>query len=93
MVYGVLVPGTDGRAGMASLSWTEKRFDGERVAQALRAALPAYAVPLFIRLRKEQEVTVTLLNAMIDHIAKTDPETAAMMRSSLEADGKLPKKN
>jgi hypothetical protein len=40
----------------------------------------------------EQEVLVTLLDAMILHIAKTDPETAAMMRRSLEADGKLPKK-
>lgn len=40
----------------------------------------------------EQEVLVTLLDAMVQHIAKTDPETAAMIRSSLEADGKLPKK-
>lgn len=40
----------------------------------------------------EQEVTVAILNGMIDHIAKTDPKTAAAMRSNLEADGKLPKR-
>lgn len=66
VVYGVQLPGSDGRAGMASLSWTEKRFDGERVAKALRAALPAYAVPLFIRLRKEQEVTATFKYRKVD---------------------------
>lgn len=40
----------------------------------------------------EQEVLVTLLDAMIEHIAKTDPKTAEMMRSAMVADGKLPKK-
>ncbi|MDH4458130.1 MAG: long-chain-acyl-CoA synthetase [Nevskia sp.] len=59
VVYGVEIPGCDGRAGMASLSWTPARFDGEGVAEQLRATLPAYAVPLFIRLRREQEITAT----------------------------------
>lgn len=59
VVYGVTVPGCDGRAGMASLTWKEGEFDGAGLAQFLKAALPAYAVPLFIRLRPEQEVTGT----------------------------------
>lgn len=59
VVYGVQVPGTDGRAGMASLTWKDGAFDGAGLAASLRAALPAYAVPLFVRLRAEQEVTGT----------------------------------
>lgn len=66
VVYGVEVPGCDGRAGMAALSWTPARFDGARVAKALRDALPAYAVPLFIRLRREQEVTATFKFRKVD---------------------------
>ncbi|MFX5130553.1 long-chain-acyl-CoA synthetase, partial [Acinetobacter baumannii] len=48
VVYGVQVPGCDGRAGMASLSWRGSRFDGKRIAAALRDQLPPYAVPLFL---------------------------------------------
>lgn len=66
VVYGVEVPGCDGRAGMAALSWTPARFDGAGVATRLRASLPAYAVPLFIRLRREQEVTATFKFRKVD---------------------------
>ncbi len=66
VVYGVEVPGCDGRAGMAALSWTPARFDGAGVAAQLRATLPAYAVPLFIRLRREQEVTATFKFRKVD---------------------------
>lgn len=59
VVYGVEVPNADGRAGMASLTWKGAEFDGKGVAEALTKALPAYAVPLFVRLRAEQEVTGT----------------------------------
>ena len=59
VVYGVTVPGCDGRAGMASLTWKQGEFDGASLAQFLKENLPAYAVPLFIRLRPEQEVTGT----------------------------------
>jgi hypothetical protein len=54
VVYGVQVPGTDGRAGMASLTGKSDAFDGPGLAAFLKAQLPAYAVPLFIRLRPEQ---------------------------------------
>ncbi len=59
VVYGVLVPGADGRAGMAALSWREGEFNGAALAAHLFKQLPAYAVPLFIRLREQQEVTGT----------------------------------
>ncbi|PTU30969.1 long-chain-acyl-CoA synthetase [Stenotrophobium rhamnosiphilum] len=59
VVYGVQVPGTDGRAGMAALSVVGQKLDGLKLAQHLCAELPAYAVPLFLRLREVQEVTGT----------------------------------
>jgi acyl-CoA synthetase (AMP-forming)/AMP-acid ligase II len=61
VVYGVQLPNADGRAGMAALSFAEPP-DGptlNRLAQHLCAELPAYAVPLFLRLRNEQETTST----------------------------------
>jgi acyl-CoA synthetase (AMP-forming)/AMP-acid ligase II len=59
-VYGVQIPGTDGRAGMAALTlMAPERFDGAVLARHLTARLPAYAVPLFVRLRAQQETTST----------------------------------
>ena len=59
-VYGVQVPGADGRAGMAALTLAPgTALDGAALAQHLCSELPAYAVPLFLRLREEQETTST----------------------------------
>lgn len=58
VVYGVLVQHADGRAGMAALTLSDA-LDGAALAQHLAAQLPAYAVPLFLRLRAEQETTST----------------------------------
>lgn len=57
-VYGVEVPGADGRAGMAALT-IAGAFDGAALSAHLQNELPAYAVPVFIRLRAEQEMTGT----------------------------------
>jgi fatty-acyl-CoA synthase len=57
-VYGVTIPGTDGRAGMATIV-----IDGQLNLSALRthlvSRLPGYACPLFLRIRNEMEVTTT----------------------------------
>jgi fatty-acyl-CoA synthase len=59
-VYGVRVPGQDGRAGMAALSLSPgARFDPEGFYRHVEAALPRYAAPVFLRLLPEQEVTGT----------------------------------
>ncbi|NGY05459.1 long-chain-acyl-CoA synthetase [Solimonas terrae] len=58
VVYGVQLPNADGRAGMAALSLSAD-FDGAALAAHLCARLPAYAVPLFVRLRSAQETTAT----------------------------------
>ncbi len=57
-VYGVAVPHTEGRAGMAALV-VDDRFDLAALPAHLTAALPAYAHPVFIRLRGALEITET----------------------------------
>ena len=59
-VYGVAVAHSDGRAGMAAIVMQPgAAFDGQAMAQQLCQALPAYAVPLFMRIVKTQETTGT----------------------------------
>jgi len=65
VVYGVQIPGTDGRAGMAALTLAGE-FDGAAVARQLETRLPAYAVPLFIRLKADQETTATFKYRKVD---------------------------
>ena len=57
-VYGVPVPGTDGRAGMAMLI-TNDQLDLEAFRRHLINRLPDYAHPLFLRIRNEIEMTAT----------------------------------
>ncbi len=58
-VYGVEVPGAEGRAGMASLVLRGERLDLSRLGAYVRDQLPPYAVPVFLRVRRELEVTST----------------------------------
>jgi fatty-acyl-CoA synthase len=57
-VYGVSVPGTDGRAGMAALV-TREGSDLVAFRAHLRKHLPAYAHPLFLRVCEEMQTTAT----------------------------------
>jgi hypothetical protein len=59
-VYGVEVPGGDGRAGMAALVVGQpESFDTRAFYEHAVASLPSYAVPVFVRLQSEAEVTGT----------------------------------
>jgi acyl-CoA synthetase (AMP-forming)/AMP-acid ligase II len=59
-VYGVTVPNTEGRAGMASLVLRDgQSFDPDGFARHVAAGLPAYARPIFVRVRKELQKTST----------------------------------
>ena len=64
-VYGVSVPGQDGRAGMAALV-TGPGFDINGLAAALANNLPAYARPVFIRLLPELEITGTFKQRKVE---------------------------
>ena len=64
-VYGVAVPGTEGRAGMAALV-----VDGQLDLTGFRAHLvgnlPDYARPLFVRIKSEIDVTGTFKQKKVD---------------------------
>ncbi len=57
-VYGVEVPGYDGRAGMAAIV-SEQEPDLSALKAYLDQELPHYARPVFLRLSKESETTST----------------------------------
>jgi fatty-acyl-CoA synthase len=60
-VFGVKVPGADGRAGMAAAVLKEgSEFDGLSLARTVYDRLPGYAVPLFIRVVDSLEHTATV---------------------------------
>lgn len=57
-VYGVQVPGYDGRAGMAAIV-SENEPDLGKLKAHIDASLPHYARPVFLRLSNESETTST----------------------------------
>jgi acyl-CoA synthetase (AMP-forming)/AMP-acid ligase II len=66
-VYGVSVPHADGRAGMAALVMNAgAKFNPRTACSALTQALPAYAVPIFIRLISAHETTATFKIRKVD---------------------------
>jgi fatty-acyl-CoA synthase len=66
-VFGVEVPGADGRAGMAALVCSEgSEFDGKALANTVHEHLPSYAVPLFVRVVDSLEHTSTFKSKKVD---------------------------
>jgi fatty-acyl-CoA synthase len=65
IVYGVAVPGQDGRAGMAALT-PKAGIDPAAVYAHLTKHLPAYARPVFLRFQDEVETTGTLKVRKVD---------------------------
>jgi len=57
-VYGVAIPGSDGRAGMAAIV-TDSHVDLPALRSHLIDRLPDYARPVFLRLRRDLPVTTT----------------------------------
>ena len=60
-VYGVAVPGADGKAGMAAITLAEgvSELDLGDFSRHVHQELPAYARPLFLRIQPELGTTVT----------------------------------
>jgi fatty-acyl-CoA synthase len=73
-VYGVSVPHSDGRAGMAAIV-TDARFDLARLRAHLDERLPDYARPLFLRILRAMEVTATFKHKKSD-LARAGFDTA-----------------
>ena len=59
-VYGVQIPGCEGRAGMAAFSLEDaETFDWQAFSDYVENSLPKYARPLFIRIIQEMDTTGT----------------------------------
>ncbi|XP_033225126.1 long-chain fatty acid transport protein 4-like [Belonocnema kinseyi] len=59
LVYGVEVPGNEGKAGMAAIYDPDKSLNLHNLAAGVKKSLPAYARPLFIRVLAELPMTGT----------------------------------
>jgi fatty-acyl-CoA synthase len=76
-VYGVRVPGREGRAGMAAVV-TRDTLNLTALHDYLAAQLPEYARPVFLRIRQEIDVTTTFKQKKMDLVEQGyDPRTVA----------------
>ena len=78
-VYGVRVTGAEGRAGMVALTYTEPAHFAPRAFHEFATArLADYAVPLFVRISKDADLTTTFKLRKIDlQRAGYDPKRSA----------------
>ena len=49
IVYGVEIPGAEGKAGMAAIHDPDEEVDVDQLAKGIKAQLPTFAWPLFVR--------------------------------------------
>ena len=91
VVYGVTVPGGDGRCGMLYLTQKEAgQIDLNGLAAHMRENLPAYAVPRFIRVGKKVDVTGTFKfqkTKLKNAAYKVDEVDDALFLLARDADG------
>ncbi|KAF9109745.1 hypothetical protein BGX27_007257 [Mortierella sp. AM989] len=64
-VYGVSIPGHDGRAGMAAIS-SKASMDWDKFAEFALKNLPRYSVPIFIRQVDQIETTGTFKQRKVE---------------------------
>jgi fatty-acyl-CoA synthase len=66
-VFGVEIPRTGGRAGMAAVKLRDgAEFDGVSLARAVYGQLPAYALPLFVRVVESIAQTTTFKSRKVE---------------------------
>ncbi len=65
-VYGVRMPETDGRAGMAAITADVNNLDMTALAAHVDRELPVYARPIFLRLQADAETTGTFKYKKVD---------------------------
>jgi fatty-acyl-CoA synthase len=91
-VYGVQIPGRDGRAGMATIV-AKDNLNLTALRDHIAQQLPEYARPVFLRMRKDNDVTTTFKQKKInlaeegfdpsgtaDPIYFSDPQRKAFVR-------------
>ncbi len=88
IVYGVAVPGHDGRAGMAAIT-PRDGVDVAKLYQHLAERLPTYARPVFVRLQGEVDTTGTLKYRKVDLVKEGfDPMNTSDPLFIIDADRK-----
>jgi len=66
-VFGVEIPRTGGRAGMAAIKLRDgAEFDGKSMAGAVYGQLPVYALPLFVRVVPALQQTTTFKSRKVE---------------------------
>jgi len=74
-IYGVQIPGHDGRAGMAAIV-AKNSMDWNKFAEFALKNLPRYSVPIFIRKVPEVEITGTFKQRKVELVKEgMDPST------------------
>jgi len=68
-VYGVEIPGADGRAGMAAIV-TNDEFDLENLGRVVTEGLASYARPIFLRILPKMEITGTFKHRKVDLVTE-----------------------
>jgi acyl-CoA synthetase (AMP-forming)/AMP-acid ligase II len=73
-VFGVSIPGTEGKAGMACLV-VSPGFDLEAFARHVESELPSYSRPLFVRVLGQMRITSTLKHQKTEYQRESyDPD-------------------
>ena len=89
-VYGVEVPGAEGRAGMASLH-VDENFSIEALADFVCERLPAYQRPYFVRIQRDMHITGTFKHQKVDYRREGyDPSRVADPLYLLDGSSYLP---
>ena len=89
-VYGVEVPGTEGRAGMASVNCGPE-FSIDDFARFVVDQLPGYQRPYFVRLQDQMRITVTFKHQKVDYRREGyDPSKVADPLYLLDGDRYVP---
>ncbi|XP_060518623.1 long-chain fatty acid transport protein 4-like [Cylas formicarius] len=65
-VYGVQIPGTEGRAGMAAIVDPQNTLDLDQLSKGVKSKLPAYAIPMFLRVLDSAPLTGTFKLKKVD---------------------------
>jgi solute carrier family 27 fatty acid transporter 1/4 len=81
-VYGVVIPGADGRAGMSAIADPENVLDLEALEAAVTKELPIYARPLFLRVLNHIDMTG---DSFTDKILPFDLNLPSNLFRSLQA--------
>lgn len=87
VVYGVSLPNTDGKIGMASLV-TKEKLNLDIFLKKLQEKLPSYALPYILKFSQQKHITTTTLKIQKTALAKEGIENYKKAKHFVLIDGK-----